>query len=227
MKKLLFIAALLLSVTAAYAWDVFNREPDVLKGEDYAFMQDNAKMWLYLDFTKAELVLFHNNKKQEVKESKGLYLATKTEEDWANEFEAVYFWIIKYWNVACDKRNIPLHLTADRDSAKYVLEFRVDTVDYGFPQVGLIMGEGATLDGPLVVRDLTTNETVYEADINKIKTENWAPATEVQRLRATLYGAIFAPHFLGMDPLGCNIAVSDNPTLMRYNKDYKPKKKKK
>ncbi|MBR5676622.1 MAG: hypothetical protein IKX20_00565 [Paludibacteraceae bacterium] len=225
MKKLLFIAALLLSVTATYAMDLFNREPDVLKGEDYAFMQDNAKMWLYLDFTKAELVLFHNNKKQEVKESKGLYLATKTEEDWANEFEGVYFWIIKYWNVACDKRNIPLHLTADRDSAKYVLEFRVDTVDYGFPQVGLIMGEGATLDGPLVVRDLTTNETVYEADINKIKTENWAPHSEVMRLRATLYGAIFGPHFLGMDPI--TMDVSDKATLMRYNKDYKPKKKKK
>lgn len=227
MKKFLFITTALLCSVMANAWDTFNREPDVLKGEDYAFMKEDAKMWLNLDFTKAELVLFNNNKQQTVKEGQGLYLATKTEADWAKEFEEVYSWIIKYWNVACDKRHIPLHLTADRDSAKYVLEFRIDTVDYGFPQIGLIMGEGATLDGPLVVRDLTTNETVYEADINKIKTVNWAPPTEVMRLRATLYGAIFGPHFLGMDPLGCNMDVKDNPVLMRYNKDYKPKKKKK
>lgn len=227
MKKTLFITAALLCSVMANAWDTFNREPYVTKGEDYAFMREDAKMWFYLDFTKAELVFFHNNKQQTVKECKGPYLATKTEAEWAQEYHDVYTWLIKYWNVACDKRNIPLHLTADRDSAKYALEFRVDSVDHGLPQIGLVMGEGATLDGSLVVRDLATGETVYEAEIDKIKTVNWAPPTEVMRLRATIYGAILGPHFLGMDPLGCNMDVCDNPRLMRYNKDYKPKKKKK
>jgi hypothetical protein len=214
----------LMATISANAIDFLNREPDVKKGADYAFMQENAKMWLYLDFTKAELVFFSNDDKQNVKETKGLYLAQKTEEEWAEDFEAIYFWIIQYWNIACDKRNIPLHMTADKDSAKYAMEFYIDTLDYGFPQVGLIMGEGATLDGTLLIRNLQTGETVYEADINKIKTKNWAPPKEVWRIRATLYGAILGPHFLGMNP--GYMDVSDKAPLMKYNKDYKPKKKK-
>ena len=226
MRKLLIVLVALMATISANAWDMFNREPNVTKGEDYAFMQDDAKMWLYLDFTKAELVFFDNGVKQNqrVKETKGLYLAQKTEEEWAEDFEAIYFWLIKYWNIACDKRQIPLHMTADKDSAKYAMEFYVDTIDYGFPQVGLIMGEGATLDGTLLVRDLQSGETVYEAEIDKIKTLNWAPPKEVWRIRATIYGAILGPHFLGMDPL--HMDVSDKAPLMKYNKDYKPKKKK-
>ena len=226
MKKLLITSFALLCCVMASAWDIFNREPNVKKGEDYAFMKEPAKMWLYLDFTKAQLVFFDNGVKQnqKVKETKGLYLAQKNEEEWAEDFEAIYFWIVKYWNIACDKRNIPLHMTADKDSAKYAMEFYIDTLDYGFPQVGLVMGEGATLDGTLLVRDLASGETVYEAEIDKIKTLNWAPPKEVWRFRATIYGAILGPHFLGMDPM--HMDVSDKAPLMRYNKDYKPKKKK-
>ena len=223
MKKLAIFFLTLTATLSASALEVINRGPDVTKG-DYSFMNDNAKMWLYLDFTKAQLVFFTNDNKQKVKESRGLYLVQKGEAEWAKDFEAIYFWTIKYWNVACDKRNIPLHMTADKDSAKYALEFYVDSIDYGWPQVGLIMGEGATLDGTLLVRNLETGETVYEADCNKIKTL-WAAPQEVWRIRATLYGAILAPFFLGMDPIG--IDVRDNPTLMKYNKTYKPKNKKK
>lgn len=225
MKKILLLAMVVMASMSANALEFFNREPDVKKGADYAFMQDNAKMWLYLDFTKAELADFSTTKSQKARKTKGLYLETKTEEEWAEDFEALYFWTIKYWNVACDKRNIPLHMTADKDSAKYAMEFYVDSVDYGWPQVGMfVAGEGFTMDGTLLVRDLTTGETVYEADIDKIKTINFAPAKEVWRMRATLYMAILGPHFLGMDP--GHMDVSDNAPLMKYNKDYKPKKKK-
>ena len=226
MKKLIFLAFALLATLSAHSLEFLNREPDVKKGADYAFMKEDAKMWLYLDFTKAELADFSTAKSQKTRKTEGLYLETKTKEEWAEDFEALYFWTIKYWNVACDKRNIPLHMTADKDSAKYAMEFYVDSVDYGWPQVGMfVAGEGFTMDGTLLVRDLTTGETVYEADINKIKTLNFAPVKEVWRMRATLFMAILGPHFLGMDP--GYMDVGDKATLMRYDKDYKPKAKKK
>ena len=228
MRKLLIVLAVMMSTVSAYAGGFsmgFNREPDVKKGADYAFMQDNAKMWLYLDFTKAELVFFSSDKKQRVKETRGLYLAQKTEEEWAEDFEAIYFWIIQYWNIACDKRNIPLHMTADKDEAKYAMELYIDTIDYGFPPT-IVAGQGATIDGTLLVRDLQSGETVYEADINKIQTVNWYPPLEVGRIRATIYGAILGPHFLGMDPAHMDPRMGDKAALMKYNKDYKPKKKK-
>ena len=225
MKKLLILSAVLCRSLMANAMDAFYGDLNVTKGADYAFMQDNAKMWLYLDFTKAQLVNFDGTiKKWEIKEEKGLYLEQKNEEEWAEDFEAVYFWIVKYWNIACDKRNIPLHMTADKDSAKYAMEFYVNQFDYGWPRVGpMIPGEGATIVGTLLVRDLQTKETVYEAEIDRIRSA-WGLTKEVWRIRNTIYGCILAPFFLGMDPW--HIDVGDKATLMKYNKDYKPKKKK-
>ena len=227
MKKLFFILTALFCcgmINAASFFgsgDLFNRPIEVTKG-DYAFMQDDAKMWLDLDFTQAQLIIYHCNKKQTVKEETGrLFIDDKTEEEWAKEFDAIYFWIVKFWNVACDKRHIPLHMTADKDSAKYAMEFKVNIVDYGFP-AGFAMERGATIGGTIVVRDLATGETVYEAVADRIRTE-WSAPTEVMRLRYTLYGGIFAPHFLGMDPW--YVAVNDNGQFMKYNKNYKPKKK--
>ena len=228
MKKLCFILTALLCcgmLNAASFFgsgDLFNRPIEVTKG-DYAFMQDDAKMWLDLDFTKAQLIIYHCNKKQTVKEETGrLFIADKTEEEWAKEFDAIYFWIIKIWNRACDKRHIPLHMTADKDSAKYAMEFIVNIVDYGFPG-GFVMERGATIGGTIVVRDLATGETVYEAVADRIRAEFSPPPTEVTRIRQTLLGGIFAPHFLGMDPW--YIDVSDDAKLMKYNKNYKSKKK--
>ncbi len=198
MKKMFFIAAFSLFAATASARPAFYNKLIVTKG-DYSFMQADAKIWLNLDFTKAQLVDFDVDA-SEVKEEKGLYLAQKPAQEWEEDYNDIYPWIIKVWNKACDKRGVPLHMTADKAEARYALEISVERFDYGWPMVGVaIQGEGATIDGTITVRDLQTNETVYEAKVDRIQTGFGAPS-EVMRIRAVLFGNILAPYFMGMSP---------------------------
>ena len=218
MKKLFIIAVALFASMAANALPAFYNEVIVTKG-DYSFMQEEAKMWLYIDFTKAQLVDF-NYEATKVKEEKGLYLEQKPEGEWEKDFEKIYYWTIKVWNKACDKRQIPLRMTPEKEEAKYALELYVDRFDYGWPLVGIAAkGEGATIDGTLIVRDLHTGETVYEAKVDRVQTWFGAP-TEVMLIRAAFFGNILAPYFLGMDPNAWD--VTDAAGRMRYKSDWEP-----
>ncbi|MBO4875961.1 MAG: hypothetical protein J5542_11715 [Bacteroidales bacterium] len=221
MKKLFILCFAVLTSVSAYSFKWFYNDIIVNKGNDYAFMKEDAKMWLYLDFTKALHVKF-DGKAKKIKKEEGSYMEYKKDE-WGEDFEKIYFWIVKYWNVACDHRNIALHMTADKDSAKYAMEWYIDKVDEGLPRIGMLFaGEGATLVGKLIVRDLKTKETVYEAVIDRVKT-SFGMTTDIWRLRMVMYGSILAPHFLGMNP--AYIDVGDKALTMKYDKDYKPKKK--
>lgn len=220
MKKLFVLCFAILASFSAYSFKWFYNDIIVTKGKDYAFMKENVKMWLYLDFSKAQYVNF-SKKAKKIKNEKGSYMEYKKDE-WAGDFEQIYFWIVKYWNIACDHRNIALHMTADKDSAKYAMEWYIDKIDEGAPRLGMI-NEGATLVGKLIVRNLETKEAVYEATIDRVQT-SFGMTTDVWRLRMVIFGSILAPHFLGMDP--GYVDVGDKALTMKYNKDYKPKKKK-
>lgn len=219
MKKLFFIAATMLLSVTANALPAFYNEVIVTKG-DYSFMQEDAKIWLYLDFTKAQLVDF-NVEANKVKEEKGLYLENKPAKEWTKDFDKIYFWTIKVWNKACDKRGVPLRMTDIKEEAKYALELYVDRFDYGWPLISAaLMGEGATIDGTLIVRNLETNETVYEAKVDRVQTWFGAP-TEVMRIRATLFGNIIGPYFFNMDPNAWD--ATDGAGRMRYKSEWDPK----
>ncbi len=220
MKKLFILCFAILTSVYAYSYKWFYNDIIVTKGEDYAFMKEDAKMWLYLDFSKAQLVNFKIKAKKITKEI-GPYLEYKKDE-WTEDLEQIYFWIVKYWNISCDNRNIALHMTADKDSAKYAMEWYVDKVDEGLPRFTIYAGKGATLVGKIIVRNLETKEVVYEATIDRVQT-SFGMTTDVWRLRMLIFGSILAPHFLGMHP--GYIDVSEKAPLMKYNKDYKPKKK--
>ena len=213
------------SSTASAALPLFYGDVLVEKG-DYNFVKEDAKVWLYLDFTKAELV-YYDAKSEKIKERKGNYLESKKEGEWEDDFEQLYFWTILAWNMVCDHENIPLHMTSEKDSAKYALELYVDNFDYGFPRIGLVAGEGATIDGRLIVRNLQTGETIYEAKVDRVKTWD-TTAKEVWRMRATLFYAILNPHFLGINGYNAwlyGYDVRDNPDGMKFN-PYNPKKDK-
>ena len=216
MKKFFLIAVALVTGVMANAAQSFYNEVIVTKG-DYSFMQEDAQMWLYLDFSKAQLVNFTPQAKK-VTEEKGLYLDSKKPGEWEKDFEKIYFWTIKVWNQACDKRNIPLHMTAEKEQAKYAMEIYVDRYDDGRPMV-VELGEGATIDGRLIVRNLQTEETVYEAKIDRVQT--WfGQTTELMRIRGVLFGNILAPYFLNMDPNAWD--ATDGASRMRYKNDWKP-----
>lgn len=221
MKKLFILCFAIQASFSAYSFKWFYNDIIVTKGEDYAFMKENVKMWLYLDFSKAQLVEYNVKAKKITKES-GSYLEYKKDE-WTEDFEQIYFWIVKYWNIACDHRNIALHMTTDKDSAKYAMEWHIEKVDEGIPRFTIYSGKGAALVGKLIVRNLETKEAVYEATIDRVQT-TFGMATDVWRLRMVIFGSILAPHFLGMDP--GYVDVGDKALTMKYNKDYKPKKKK-
>lgn len=220
MKKSILFICLFAATLSANALPAFYNEVIVTKG-DYSFMQENALMWLYLDFTKAQLVDF-DWEADKVREEKGLYLAQKPEDEWKKDFEKIYFWTIKVWNKGCDKRGIPLHMTAEKEQAKYAMELYVNRFDYGWPMIGVSItarGEGATIDGTLIVRDLQSGETVYEAKVDRVQTWFGAPS-EVMRIRATLFGNILAPYFLNMDPNAWD--ATDAAGRMRYKSDWDP-----
>ena len=224
MRKLfILLAVLCCSMAINAALPLLYGDLIVEKG-DYSFMQEDAKMWLYLDFTKAELVSY-DSKSEKIKEHKGNYLASKKEGEWEDDFPQLYFWTIKAWNIVAEHENIPLRMTAEKDSAKYALEIYVDNFDYGFPRVGLVAGEGATIDGRIMVRDFQSGETIYEAKIDRIKTWD-TTAREVWRMRATLFYAILNPYFLGIN--GYNewlygYDIREEPNGMKFNK-FNPKK---
>lgn len=226
MKKLFLIAAALLIGVTAKAIPAFYNKLIVTKG-DYSFMQENAKIWLHLDFTKAQLVDF-DVEATKVKEEKGLYLEQKPAQEWEKDYNDIYPWIIKVWNKACDKRGIPLYMTADKSEAKYSMEVYVERFDYGWPMPVMspvIKGEGATIDGTIVVRDLQTNETVFEAKVDRIQTNFGAPS-EVMRIRAVLFGNILAPYFMGMSPNAWDATDGAGRTRYKSTWDDKDRAKK-
>ena len=128
MKKLIFLAFALLATLSAHAFagKEFYNGLIVEKG-DFSFMQEDAKMWFYLDFSKAQKVEY-NFKATKVGKEAGLLIDSR--EKWDEEFEKVYMWTINYWNFACAHRDIPLHMTSEMDSAKYALFFCCLISDY-------------------------------------------------------------------------------------------------
>ena len=112
-------------------------------------------------------------------------------------------------------------MTSDRSEAKYALEINVDRFDYGWPMPVMnpvIKGEGATIDGTIVVRDLQSGETVFEAKVDRIQTWFGAPS-EVMRIRAVLFGNILAPYFLGMSPNAWDATNGASRTRYKSNWD--------
>ena len=219
MKKIFLIAVTMLFAVTANALPAFFNKLIVTKG-DYSFMQENAKIWLNLDFTKAQLVDF-DIEATTVKEEKGLYLEQKPADEWEKDYNDIYPWIIKVWNKACDKRGIPLYMTSDKSEAKYAMEINVERFDYGWPMPPMsvvIKGEGATIDGTIVVRDLESGETVFEAKVDRIQTWFGAPS-EVMRIRAVLFGNILAPYFMGMSPNAWDATTAAGRTRYKSNWD--------
>ena len=219
-KELLLIVAIMLFAAVSNATPAFFNKLVVTKG-DYSFMKENAKVWLNIDFTKAQLVDF-DVEATKVKEEKGLYLEQKPADEWVKDYNDIYPWIIKVWNKACDKRGTPLYMTSDRSEAKYAMEINVDRFDYGWPMPPVmnpvIKGEGATIDGTIVVRDLQSGETVFEAKVDRIQTWFGAPS-EVMRIRAVLFGNILAPYFLGMSPNAWDATNGAGRTRYKSNWD--------
>ena len=92
------------------------------------------------------------------------------------------------------------------DSAKYALEIYVDK--YATGHFDMFGGQGATMEGIIMVRNLSTKETVFEARVDRIQTvTGWE--TFVRRMRALLVGNIIAPYFFNMTPSA--YSVMDEP----------------
>lgn len=197
MKNILFILLATLNISAGSGpKEKLTASPDLhLISGNIQFVNDDAKVLLTIDFTKAISVEYGSDDKT-VNRNEGLMLDSIPVEEWAKDYKEILERTVAYFNEAAEKNGKPIRMTLDPSVAKYEIVFVVDTIDTGNSGAAVFVRHAgcAIGTGDVIVKNRGTSEVLCHMRMDKLKAE-WNDIYKVDRI-IRLYGwEVMGRHF--------------------------------
>jgi hypothetical protein len=188
MKKILVLCFAALVSVALFAKKQTIETPGLKLIEGNSrFINENAKVALFMDFKNTVSVEYGKDKKT-VERNEGRMLDSIPAEEWKKDFEELNQRMVAYFNEVATAAGKPVRMTANPDEAQYDIFIKVDTIDMGNTGAAVFVRHAgcAIGTGDVWIKKHNSEEVVCHLHMNKMEAE-WNDMYKIDRL-IRLYG---------------------------------------